>query len=296
MARAHLFLVSLLCLALLCSATPFEVRQADSPASTADASDESTPGTTQPPSSAGSTQPPSSASSNPTGAPSSGSGSPSSTSEEGDSETPAATSSGSSASSDSPPKGPEVASDTPEPDDDKACFPADATVVLESGETVSMAELKIGDRVQVAEGRFSPVFMFTHKMATNPRLFVSITTLSGTVLRVSPGHYIYVNNQLALADTVHLGDSIELASGNPDVVKHVQYVKSSGLYNPQTVSGDIVVDGIRASTYTKAVEPELAHAVLAPVKILYKVFGWYSVAFEKGSELASLLPSGAAYA
>ena len=44
-----------------------------------------------------------------------------------------------------------------------------------------------------------------------------------------------------------------------------------GLYNPLTLAGDIVVDGILASTYTKAVTPKMAHAALAPLRMMYEI-------------------------
>ena len=43
---------------------------------------------------------------------------------------------------------------------------------------------------------------------------------------------------------------------------------ADGLYNPHTMTGDIVVDGVLTSTYTDAVAPSLAHALLWPVRML----------------------------
>ena len=37
---------------------------------------------------------------------------------------------------------------------------------------------------------------------------------------------------------------------------------ATGLYNPHTMTGDIVVDGIQTSTYTAAIAPTLAHLAL----------------------------------
>lgn len=47
--------------------------------------------------------------------------------------------------------------------------------------------------------------------------------------------------------------------------------KELGLYNPQTLDGRIVVNGIIASTYTTAVIPEAAHALLTPLRCLFNV-------------------------
>ena len=45
--------------------------------------------------------------------------------------------------------------------------------------------------------------------------------------------------------------------------------RARGLYNPHTLHGDVVVDGVLTSTYTGVVHPALAHALLAPLRQLY---------------------------
>jgi hypothetical protein len=45
--------------------------------------------------------------------------------------------------------------------------PGGALVDLESGVTQRMDRLQVGDRVKVAPGIFSDVFMFTHKLETS---------------------------------------------------------------------------------------------------------------------------------
>ncbi len=70
---------------------------------------------------------------------------------------------------------------------------------------------------------------------------------------------------------------------------------ATGLYNPQTLSGDIVVNGIRASTYTAAIAPSLAHVALWPVRMMYRLgYDIINGAFDEGSDLISgLMPKGA---
>jgi Hint module len=175
----------------------------------------------------------------------------------------------------------------------KSCFPASATILLESGLTIPMSSLAIGDSVHVGAGAFSKVFMFTHKHQHGEHTFIQLSTSSGNVIRASPGHYIHVNDRLAPASVVVPGDKLELASGQRDVVVRVESVRDQGLYNPQTLDGDIVVDGIRASTYTTAVAPTVAHTVLFPLRALYAVTGWSTTAMESGADaLADLAPGG----
>lgn len=172
-----------------------------------------------------------------------------------------------------------------EDDTDRKCFPGSATVQLEDGSVKTMDRLQLGDRVLVAAGLYSDVFMFTHKLANTVNDFVRLSTSADAQLSLTSGHYIYVNGALAAADTIKAGDSLELASGARTTVESVSRVKGLGLYNPQTVSGDIVVDGIRASTYTTAVQPTLAHNLLAPFRLAYTVLGATTGIFENGAKL-----------
>jgi desert hedgehog len=157
-----------------------------------------------------------------------------------------------------------------------------------------MASLAIGDRVHVGRGQVSEVFLFTHRVADGFNEFIELVSASGAVLRVTSGHYVYVNGNLAAAKTIVAGDEVELADGSSDVVVRVSKVLKRGLYNPQTVDGSIVVDGILASTFTTAVEPAFAHAILSPLRAMYRVFGVSTSALNNGanSVFSGVLPSG----
>jgi Hint module len=167
-------------------------------------------------------------------------------------------------------------------------------VVLSSGVAMRIDELSVGDRVHVGHGCFSEVFMFTHRVADIHQQFISIESSSGARLRATAGHYLYVNGGLGAVGSVTVGDEIELGYGVKDVVTKVTVVAGQGLYNPQTVNGDIVVDGIRASTYTTAVDPVFAHAILAPLRAAYNTLGCYSSSLEKGWGFRFMVPSGSA--
>jgi Hint module len=167
------------------------------------------------------------------------------------------------------------------------CFPAGASVTLATGATRRMDELLLGDNVLAAitpRGPvFSPVFMFTHRDPSPVSDFVTLSTSSNTSLSLSPGHYVYLStsSRAVPASAVRPGDSLTVRaegcgcgmSARPSVVTSVTKRERVGLYNPQTVHGDIYVDGVRASTYTTAVEPTVAHAVLAPFRAVHSVFG-----------------------
>eukprot|EP00173_Palmaria_palmata_P003845 Plantae.Rhodophyta-Palmaria_palmata.ctg4239.p1 GENE.Plantae.Rhodophyta-Palmaria_palmata.ctg4239~~Plantae.Rhodophyta-Palmaria_palmata.ctg4239.p1 ORF type:complete len:172 (+),score=13.95 Plantae.Rhodophyta-Palmaria_palmata.ctg4239:42-518(+) len=154
-----------------------------------------------------------------------------------------------------------------------------------------MEDLAVGDRVSTGSGHFSEVFMFTHKHQNSQNVFVQLETASGKALKLTAGHYLYVNGNLAPAKTTRIGDKLELSDGEPDVVTWVSKVKAGGLYNPQTVNGNILVNEIVASTYTAAVEPVFAHAVLFPLRALSRL-GLSFSALEDRSHLAKWLPTG----
>ncbi len=171
----------------------------------------------------------------------------------------------------------------PSPDGGRICFPSSATVELEDGTTKTMDKVELGDRVMVADGAYSPVFMFTHKLADVETAFVSVTTDAGE-LALTAGHYIYVNGNLLPAGSIKVGDHLTASNGRNLLVSAVSTKTMTGLYNPQTIHGDIVVNGVRASTYTTVAAPRAAHALLAPMRGLYARLALTTGVFESGAD------------
>lgn len=157
--------------------------------------------------------------------------------------------------------------------DGSVCFPADATVRLESGAVINMENLQVGHRVQVGINAYSDVVMFTHALRDTKHSFVQLTTDSGKTMRATEGHYIYADGKLARMGDVVLGNVLETSSGTTEKVVRILLQQARGLYNPQTAHGDIVVDGIRASTYTETIPNKAAHAMLAPVRAAFEWTG-----------------------
>lgn len=174
-----------------------------------------------------------------------------------------------------------------------ACFPGGARVVLEGGFRKKMRDLDVGDSVQVGPGVYSPVFMFTHRVQEIEYRFISISSMdsgNGTHnITLTRGHLMYVNGALVAAEAVRRGDILELGGGGTSRVNDVHVIVSGGLYNPQTIQGDIVVDGIRASTFTTAVRFDVARALLLPFRLAYISFGWYTNFFDNGAD--GILPT-----
>lgn len=124
--------------------------------------------------------------------------------------------------------------------------------------------------------------MFTHRVSEIVYPFVILKTAK-TNLSLTSGHFLYVNNHLAKAGSVRPGDRLQLHDGTEDVVESVETELKKGLYNPQTIHGDIIVDGVRAATYTQSVDISAAHSLLAPLRFLFRLTGWSTSAFDSGA-------------
>eukprot|EP00171_Calliarthron_tuberculosum_P009370 IDg9370t1 len=157
--------------------------------------------------------------------------------------------------------------------EDKVCFPSDSTVQIEGGKTKRMDELIVGDRVLVGPETYSQVFMFTHSSLHIEAEFVEIRVRSGATVQLTPGHYLYVNAWLIAARDVQIGDTLVLGDGTSSAVVSAKYIMKRGIFNPQTIHGNIVVNGVTASTFTEAIEYGAAQSLLAPFRCLFRAFG-----------------------
>lgn len=168
-----------------------------------------------------------------------------------------------------------------------SCFPRSAEVVLKDGSVKQMKDVRIGDSVHVSDGQFSPVIMFTHKDDGARTWFLRVITDDNSVLVASAGHYVYVNGQLEAMRKIRVGDVMQMMSndrrsdGSAVRVRSVSKVRGNGLYNPQTASGDIVVNGFKSSCYTEAVQAKTAHALLLPIRLLQRVWLWTNCVYLK---------------
>lgn len=158
-------------------------------------------------------------------------------------------------------------------DSDAVCFPANAWVQLRGGAIKRMEDVEIGDELLVDREKniYSPVFLFTHRDAqARYSHFVTVLTSSNRSLTVTAGHYVYVDGSLRQARKIRLGQRLEKGTGMDDVVVEVRHhLTERGLFNPQTLHGDVVVNGILTSTFTQSVPPVRAQALLVPVRTMF---------------------------
>lgn len=173
--------------------------------------------------------------------------------------------------------GPDSPPEQQEADSEAACFPSDARVELRDGSFKTMAEVRIGDHVKVAyPDGYSPVFFFSHHHPQVSAEMVKIeTSVKDVSLHVAPSHLIYVNDRLVPAASVKIGDEVSLshADSSRALVTAVRRTTKMGLHNPHTVHGDIVVNGVLASTFTSTVHPSLAKILLSPFRLMYHFVG-----------------------
>jgi len=195
----------------------------------------------------------------------------------------------------------DAATPTPTADAEESCFPATAAVRLADGSVKTMAEVAVGDALHVGGGAHSPVYAWSHKLVDRAAEFVAITTTTGDAaaspLLLSPSHYLYVGGSLAAAAAVRAGDQLTDGAGAPLTVASVGRVTRTGVFAPHTLHGDLVVDGVRVSSYTRAVHPRVAHALLAPLRVAYRLgvkdpAGTWLYAGRPAGVVAALLPRG----
>lgn len=161
-------------------------------------------------------------------------------------------------------------------DDDPVCFPGSATVELISGKIVPMREVAIGDRVKTADGDFSEVYFFSHRDAHVTTEFVQLTATSGLVssemhtLTASEGHYVHTDRGVVAAKNIKEGDTLYNENNEVLTVTKKEMVMAEGLYSPHTMEGSILVNGVRASTYSDVLPAKVAHLLLLPERLAYR--------------------------
>lgn len=153
-----------------------------------------------------------------------------------------------------------------------SCFPADATVSRQDGLVVRMEDLAFAEKIATGADQHSDVYFFGHRNANEVSEYVSIKhTGSETPLRLSPGHYLYVDGNLRTARTVKTGHRLRGANGKDLlVVISVNREQHRGMYAPTSLHGDLVVDGVMVSSYTDVMHPRLSHKLLSPLRLLYR--------------------------
>lgn len=133
------------------------------------------------------------------------------------------------------------------------CFSPIATANVDGKGRVMMKDLVNGDNVLTMDGSYQTMYSMNHYHTSRETTFVQIKTNleSEQPLELSPNHLLYVTDKTkpVPASTVEVGDKVWTVEGGKEVLE-VNMITRGGLYNPLTMDGTIVVDGIAASAYT----------------------------------------------
>lgn len=189
------------------------------------------------------------------------------------------------------------------------CFPANAQLQLQNGFPTSMKNLKIGDKIQTIDIStnqiiFTEVIAFLHKNEETDGFYHVIELEDGKQVTLSARHLIYASktNQsgamsVVFAEDVIPGDFVRV-SGHENAVRRVLRVSTltnKGIYAPMTRHGTILVDGVLVSCYAHWRSHDIAHKVLAPLRIWYDItsmLGNILSGTAKDTSTAKTLPSG----
>jgi hypothetical protein len=161
------------------------------------------------------------------------------------------------------------------------CFPAEALATTASGAAVRMDALRVGDRVLAArpDGStfFDEIYMFGHRDGAAAASFVRLETAGGDALRLTADHHLFVlragaRMEVPAADAI-VGDLVHVvragaAALSPIAAKSV--VPARGLFNPYTLSGSIVVDGVAASVHSSSALDGVFRALGVPLPAGYQ--------------------------
>ena len=146
------------------------------------------------------------------------------------------------------------------------CFPGDAQVQTLQG-TKRMKDLQVGDRVLATDSLgklfFDEVYFFGHAdpgiMSPMIELRVQAASNASFALELSPDHFIhtcpglkpcsFLEAQAAYSAAILEGAYVWTVQGIAKVLSS-RMVPKQGLFNPYTLSGNIIVNGVAASAHS----------------------------------------------
>lgn len=134
------------------------------------------------------------------------------------------------------------------------CFSAKNLVEVQGKGLVTMDQLRIGHYVRTSQNEYSLVYSFGHYDTTAQAPFLQIHALDmDRPLEVSREHMVYILDDstpmLVPAGHVNVGDELWTTDGKATKVVEIGRTRTVGVFAPYTVTGDISVNGVVASTY-----------------------------------------------
>lgn len=152
-------------------------------------------------------------------------------------------------------------------------------VEMAGGGVKKMREVKVGDRVHVGGGVYDEVMVWTHRAEGEWGAFVEVGLRDGRRMAATVAHMVYTRGGVVKMGDVGVGDWMRAGDGAWVEVVEVRRDVRKGVWNPQTVGGDIVVDGVWVTSYTGGGGGVAAgHGLLAPVRWWWRsggCGGWF---------------------
>lgn len=170
------------------------------------------------------------------------------------------------------------------------CLQADSVVETADRGRVPVSDVRLSDLLLAMseDGQlgYSRVLLFLDRDESQSREFARITTDHGVRILLTPGHLIYVQEELRanattrvkdptdrvrFANAVRPGHWIMVKRPDGDLeyqrVSEVTAERLTGFYAPLTAQGNLVVNGIVVSCYAVIESQNYAHAAFAPLRI-----------------------------
>jgi ABC-type phosphate transport system substrate-binding protein len=130
------------------------------------------------------------------------------------------------------------------------CFAETVLVEVVGKGILSIKNLRVGDVVMIATGKFAAVYSWAHYDPLIEVEYLQIHALGvARPLEITSQHMLYVNGEAVPASVVAVGANLTLASGGVAQVLQVTKVIRRGAYAPFTMSGTIAVNNVAASVY-----------------------------------------------
>ena len=194
------------------------------------------------------------------------------------------------------PKNPQQAAKMNAPDDreKQKCFSGNCEVYVKDRNLIKIKDLKIGDKVLAWDARkksftYSLVYMFAHKDEEAIAEFIKIKAANEKSLTLDAAHLLLVGKleSSKRADAINVGDVLFCMQSSRGLstttVTSIEKVEERGFFHPITVEGNLVVNDILATCYSKVEDIRLpglkkkirghvaCHSGLLPVRIAYKI-------------------------
>lgn len=150
--------------------------------------------------------------------------------------------------------------------------------------------------------------MFSHQSTEEPARHLTFDLSSGEAISATAGHYLWASRQpsngtfkhaakIYRAKALNVGDFLWKFQPDDETfvrsqIAEIRHVLATGLINPHTFSGTIVVDNVAALTFTESLPPALFyHKILTlPALMIYKVIGANILYVRANSFILSIHP------